>query len=153
VVGVVLGVVAGLKAPQGVLLQVTDQVTPAFWLSLATVAAIPTVAEGAIEPGGVKPVVNVTAMGTTEDLCVPQAVRTRTKIMAVRAKVGMNPASVNLANFIKVSDGPQPWREKSERTRQSIETSQSSMLITPFAITPSLSLNCKILVAFPTESA
>ncbi|MFZ3263260.1 MAG: hypothetical protein WA172_04625 [Terriglobales bacterium] len=60
VVGVVLGVEVGLKLPQGALLQVTDQFTPAFRLSLVMVAAMPAVAPGFMEAGGVKAGVKVT---------------------------------------------------------------------------------------------
>jgi hypothetical protein len=51
-VGDPLAVEAGLKVPQGALPQVTDQVTPAFLLSLLTTAVRPAVALVASEVGG-----------------------------------------------------------------------------------------------------
>ena len=62
VVGTVLDVEVGLKLPQGALLQVKDQLMPAFRLSLVTVAAMPAVAPGFMEAGGVKPGVKVTTI-------------------------------------------------------------------------------------------
>ena len=75
VVGTVLDVEVGLKLPQGALLQVTDQVTPAFRLSLVTVAAMGVVAAGFMETGGVKPGVKVTATAGIVERWAPQAVR------------------------------------------------------------------------------
>ena len=59
-VAVPLGVVAGLKLPHCALPQVTDQVTPAFALSFATVAVNAVLVVAAREAGGL---LSVTVMG------------------------------------------------------------------------------------------
>jgi hypothetical protein len=60
VVAVPLGVVVGLKLPHWALLQVTDQVTPAFAPSFATVAVKAALVVAAREAGGL---LSVTVMG------------------------------------------------------------------------------------------
>jgi hypothetical protein len=63
VVAVPLGVVAGLKLPHCALPQVTDQVTPAFALSFATVAVKPVLVVAAREAGGLLSVTLIGALG------------------------------------------------------------------------------------------
>jgi hypothetical protein len=102
VVAVPLGVVAGLKLPHCELPQVTDQVTPALALSLATVAVRAALVVAATDVGGLVSVTAIGALGT-EIVMVAEAdlVESVTEV-AVTATVAGLGAEAGAVNFVVV---------------------------------------------------
>jgi hypothetical protein len=99
VVAVPLAVVAGLKLPHCALPQVTDQVTPAFALSFATVAVKAVLVVAARETGGLLSVTVIGALGA-EMVMVAEAAFvesvTEVAVIATVAGLGTVVGAVNL---------------------------------------------------------
>jgi hypothetical protein len=102
VVAVPLGVVAGLKLPHCALPQVTDQVTPAFALSLATVAVKAALVAAATEAGGLLSVTVIGALGV-EMVMVAEAdfVESVTEVAVIATVAGLG-AEVGAVNLVAV---------------------------------------------------
>jgi hypothetical protein len=102
VVAVPLGVVAGLKLPHCALPQVTDQVTPAFALSFATVAVKPVLDVAATEAGGLLSVTVMGALGA-EMVMVAEAdlVESDTEVAVIATVAGLGTV-VGAVNLVAV---------------------------------------------------
>ena len=97
-----LGVVVELKLPHCALPQVTDQVTPAFALSFATVAVKAALVVAASEAGGLLSVTVIGALGV-EMVMVAEAdfVESVTEVAVTDTVAGLG-AEVGAMNFVAV---------------------------------------------------
>jgi hypothetical protein len=105
VVAVPLGVVVGLKLPHCELPQVTDQVTPAFALSLATVAVKAALVVAPREAGGLLSVTVIGALGAEMVMVAEADFVESVSEVAVTATVAGLGAEAGAVNLVAVPLG------------------------------------------------